>query len=265
MTLELYHASGSLCSQKVKLVLAEKKIEWTSHLLNLLTFENLQPKYIRLNSNGVVPTLIHYGQVITDSAKIICYLEQQFPYPKLSPVDSTLQAQMNRWMALQNQFPMREIMYGNYQGIEGFVLRRSVHIKEKLIPQLIQAHPELKEQYIAKLSDVKKWNSTIKNAKAIASINATIAPTLDQLEAHLTQTDWLCGTTYSLADTVWTAVLNRLDELKFGDLWAGNTRPALNSYFHKLKLRPSFKTAIQDDQMPFPMLLAGLRKVFLGI
>ena len=44
--LELYYASESLCSQKVKLVLAEKDLEWRSHPLNLLTFENLQPSYI---------------------------------------------------------------------------------------------------------------------------------------------------------------------------------------------------------------------------
>lgn len=71
MTLALYHASNSLCSQKVKLVLAEKNLEWKSHLINLLTFENLQPSYMRLNPKGVVPTLLHDDRVITDSATIV--------------------------------------------------------------------------------------------------------------------------------------------------------------------------------------------------
>ena len=49
MSLELFCAPESLCSQKVKLVLAEKQLAWKSHSLNLLTFDNLQPDYIRLN------------------------------------------------------------------------------------------------------------------------------------------------------------------------------------------------------------------------
>lgn len=263
--LELYSASESLCSQKVKLVLAEKNLEWKSHLLNLLTFENLQPNYIQLNPKGVVPTLIHDGRVVTDSAMIVQYLDEQFPHPKLTPAEPTLQENMKGWIELQNQFPMRELMYGNFRGIEGIVLRRSVQIKQRLLPQLMQAHPELHAQYEAKLKDVRQWNSTIQNRKEIASINRTIEPMLTRLETQLTQTEWLCGVTYSLADVMWTAVLNRLEKLKFGYLWADNTCPALSAYLDRLKARPTFKAAIQGDEMPLPMLLAGLRRTFLGI
>jgi glutathione S-transferase len=263
--LELYDSCGSLCSQKVKLVLAEKNLKWKNHSLNLLTCENLQPSYIRLNPKGVVPTLIHDGKVITDSVVIIRYLDEQFPHPLLTPAESLLQEKMSGWIDLQNQFPMRELMYGNYRGIEGAVLRRSVQIKQKLLPKLIQENPELKEQYEAKLNDVRQWNVSIQDVNEIANINGRIEPILAQLEEQLSQTDWLCDTTYSLADVVWTAVLNRLDELKFSYLWAENTRPALKAYFNRIKARPSFKIAIQNDEMPLPMILSGLRRVFLGI
>jgi Glutathione S-transferase, C-terminal domain len=185
-------------------------------------------------------------------------------YPLLTPAKPLLQEKMKGWINLQNQFPMRELMYGNYRGIEGVVLRRSVQIKQKLLPQLIQENPELKEHYEAKLNDVRQWNSSIQDVNEIATINARMEPMLAQLEEQLSQTDWLCGTTYSLADAVWTAVLNRLGELKF-DLWADNTRPALKAYLSHLKARPSFKIAIQDDKVPLPMLLAGLRRIFLSI
>jgi glutathione S-transferase len=263
--LELYDASGSLCSQKVKLVLAEKNLEWKNHSLNLLTFENLQPSYVRLNPKGVVPTLIHDGKVITDSVAIVRYLDEQFPHPLLTPAEPLLQEKMSYWIDLQNQFPMRELMYGNYRGIEGAVLRRSVQIKQKLLSQLIQEHPELKDWYEAKLNDVRQWNSSIQDVSEIATINARIEPMLDRLEEQLSQTDWLCGTTYSLADAVWTAVLNRLGELKFSYLWANNTRPALKAYLRHIKARPSFRIVIQSDKMPLPMLLTGLRRIFLSV
>jgi len=263
--IELYYAPGSLCSQKVKLVLAEKNLEWKSHPINLLTFENLQPSYMQLNPKGVVPTLIDDGKVITDSVAIAHYLDKHFPYPLLTPAEDTLQEKMNEWIDLQNRFPMREVMYGNYRGIEGFVLRRSVQIKAKLLLQLMQTNPELKEQYAAKLEDVKQWHSTIQNTKEIASINAKIEPMLDRLEDQLSQTNWLCSDTYSLADAVWTSVLHRLDELKFSHLWLDNKRPAIASYLNRLKVRPSFKSAIQNDEMPLPMLIAGLGRTLLGV
>jgi glutathione S-transferase len=144
-------------------------------------------------------------------------------------------------------------------------LRRSVQIKQKLLPQLMQSHPEFLASYTAKLKDVKQWSSTIQDRQAIASINRKVEPMLTQLETQLIQTEWLCGTAYSLADVVWTAVLNRLEELKFGNLWADSTRPALAAYFQRLKARANFKAAIQSDEMPLPMLLAGLRKTFLGV
>jgi glutathione S-transferase len=263
--LELYSAPESLCSQKVKLVLSEKNLEWKSHLLNLLTFENLHPSYIQLNPKGVVPTLIHDDIVVTDSATIIQYLDERFPHPKLTPVELALQEKMRGWIELQNQFPMRELMYGNFRGIEGSVLRRSVQIKQNLLPRLMQIHPELQAQYEAKLEDVRQWNSLVQSRKEIDSINRKVEPMLTQLEAQLTQTEWLCGVTYSLADVVWTATLNWLENLRFGSLWADNTRPALNAYINRLKARPSFKAVIQSDEMPLPMLLAGLRRTFLGI
>lgn len=265
MSLELFSAPESLCSQKVKLVLAEKQLAWKSHSLNLLTFDNLQPDYMRINPRGVVPTLIHQDQVITDSAMIVRYLDEQFPHPRLVPADLSSKEKMDNWIELQNQFPTREMMYGNYKGIEGAVLRRSVKLKEKLLPQLMQSNPELIEQYTTKLKDVKQWRQTINNTAEIENINAKIEPLLDQLEIALSQSDWLCGVHYSLADTVWTAVLNRMDELNFDYLWKDSMRPALEAYVNRLKSRPSFTVAVRADKTPLPMLIAGLWRIAIGV
>ncbi len=56
--LELYHGYTSVCAQKVRLTLAEKGLEWKSHVLNL-NGDQLDPAYLKLNPNGVVPTLVH--------------------------------------------------------------------------------------------------------------------------------------------------------------------------------------------------------------
>ena len=43
------------------------------------------PAYMKLNPNGVVPTLVHDGNVITESSLILYYIDEAFPNPPLMP------------------------------------------------------------------------------------------------------------------------------------------------------------------------------------
>ena len=79
--LELWHECNSVHSFKLCVARAEKKLDWTGHRLELLKFEHLQPDYLRLNPNGVVPTLVHDGRVILESSVICQYLDEAFPEP----------------------------------------------------------------------------------------------------------------------------------------------------------------------------------------
>lgn len=116
---ELYHAGLSVCSQKVRSVLAEKRVAYVSHemvILNsrgiysdeLTPAENYLPEYVRLRLHAarvlgleklasdhtgtssvetegfdacVVPTLVDHasGQVIVDSMRICEYLDREVP------------------------------------------------------------------------------------------------------------------------------------------------------------------------------------------
>ena len=60
--LELYHNINSVCAQKVRIAFKEKGQEAKEHLLTLRGDQN-EPAYMKLNPNGVVPTLIHDGNV----------------------------------------------------------------------------------------------------------------------------------------------------------------------------------------------------------
>ena len=55
--LALYHNDMSLCAQKVRVCLAEKKLEWESRHLKLRAGDHQQPWYLKLNRRAVVPTL----------------------------------------------------------------------------------------------------------------------------------------------------------------------------------------------------------------
>ena len=68
--LELYHNINSVCAQKVRIALKEKGQEAKEHLLTLQGDKN-DPAYLKLNPNGVVPTLVHDGNVIVESSLIL--------------------------------------------------------------------------------------------------------------------------------------------------------------------------------------------------
>ena len=65
--LVLYNAPHSTCSQKVRLCLAEKKLPFKEIKLDLgAGKDHLKLDYLKLNPNGVVPTLVDDGRPIVD-------------------------------------------------------------------------------------------------------------------------------------------------------------------------------------------------------
>ena len=82
--LELYHNINSVCAQKVRIALKEKGQEAKDHIMTLRGDQH-EPAYLKLNPNGVVPTLIHDGEPITESSLILYYIDDAFPEPPLMP------------------------------------------------------------------------------------------------------------------------------------------------------------------------------------
>ena len=70
----LYHAGLSTCSKQVRMCLKEKGLAYESRFVELWTYENLHPEYLKLNPNGVVPTLVHDGAAIVNALAINEYI-----------------------------------------------------------------------------------------------------------------------------------------------------------------------------------------------
>ena len=83
MAFKLYNAPQSTCSQRVRFVFNAKKLAFDEVKLNLLEGDQLKPDYLKLNPNGVVPTLDHDGAIVIDSTVITEYLDEVAPHDKL--------------------------------------------------------------------------------------------------------------------------------------------------------------------------------------
>ena len=82
--LELYHNINSVCAQKVRIALEEKRQKANDHIMTLRG-DQFDPAYRKLNPNAVVPTLVHNGEPIIESSLILYYLDEVFPEPPLMP------------------------------------------------------------------------------------------------------------------------------------------------------------------------------------
>ena len=100
MGFTLYNAPQSTCSQRVRFVLNAKGLPFAEIKLNLLEGDQLKPDYLKLNPNGVVPTLDHDGAIVTDSTVITEYLDEVVPPGELL---ARAKAEAARLGALPNQ------------------------------------------------------------------------------------------------------------------------------------------------------------------
>ncbi|NNL67962.1 MAG: glutathione S-transferase family protein [Myxococcales bacterium] len=242
----LYGFPGSLCSQKVRLALAEKGVDYESRIVDIeLRMQNYEPAYLRLNPRGVVPTLVHGDTVVTDSARIVRYVDEHFEGPPLVPADPAERERMDAWIRQQDGLGMRELSYASFQGALGLLLRRvSMPLRQRKLRRLRKENPDLAEVYDAKLEDVRGWRAAIVDEATIREVRNQTAEALRAADQRLGESRHLAGDAYSLADVTWTCVLARLRMLGLAEIFFGRGQcPHLADYYERLRARPSFVAA----------------------
>src|SRR5438874_10600979 len=90
--LKLYDYPDCPFCQKVRVVLAEKDLEYEKIFVDLRKQEQKLPEFLRLNPYGKVPVLVDEDEVVYDSTIINEYLEDEYPLPRLMPEDSQARA-----------------------------------------------------------------------------------------------------------------------------------------------------------------------------
>ena len=101
--LTLYDFGNSVCRQKVRITLTEKGLAWAPIRVDLFKSEQYDPKYLKLNAKGVVPTLVHDGTPVIESTLICEYLDDTFPDPPLVPKEPAARTRMRLWSKLVDE------------------------------------------------------------------------------------------------------------------------------------------------------------------
>jgi glutathione S-transferase len=96
--LKLYYSPGT-ASLVVHWLLIELDAEHELHKLDVDAREHKQPAYLKLNPNGVIPTLLVDGEPVFESAALVLYLADAYPMAGLAPpLDSLDRARYYQWM-----------------------------------------------------------------------------------------------------------------------------------------------------------------------
>lgn len=245
--LELYHDWRSFCSIKVRLCLAEKGLAWESREVDLMALEHTRPEYLKLNPNGVVPTLVHDGAPIIESTIINEYIDEVFPDPPLLPQDPVSRARARAWVKFEDDVLHPVIRPATFNLLMAPLLAR---LPDDELEALVARHPDRSraEQYRAAARSPL-------DVVAIEAARTAMEAALDKMERRLSGVPWLGGETYSLADVAAAPFVDRLEEMSFAGLWSD--RPAVNSWIGRLKSRPAYQTAIPAAAQRFPALARG--------
>lgn len=234
MTLELYHSNWSICAQKVRLVIAEKGLEVVEHHIDLRAREQQTPRYLKLNPNGYVPTLVHDGRPVIESALICEYLDEVFPEPALSPADPVDRAYMRTWTRRPDD------------GLHRACATVTNAIAFRL--QWLEKPADEIERMLAATPDPARrtWRrEMIENGTdSPLFVNAVWVydSLLNDMETALQDRDWLAGDRYTLADVSLTSYLNRVAELQFHPMWEEG-RPRVADWFERIRARDNFRVA----------------------
>lgn len=126
----LFSAGDDVYSHRVRLVLAEKGIEFD--LVEVAAGEKLED-LIDINPYNSVPTLVDRDLVLYDSQIIMEYLDERFPHPPLMPVDPVSRA--------NNRLKRYRLDRDFFSHIE--------HILEGTEKQATKARKELRDNLVA--------------------------------------------------------------------------------------------------------------------
>jgi glutathione S-transferase len=98
-TVHLYFAKGSTFSQRTRVVLLEKDIDFTSTEIDL---QSKPADFAQVSRYGKVPAIKHGNVEIYESAIINEYLEEVFPEPPLLPREPGEKAVARLWIDYAN-------------------------------------------------------------------------------------------------------------------------------------------------------------------
>lgn len=231
MSLLLYNAPPSTCSQRVRFVLNAKGLPFEERKLDLLAGDQLRPDYLALNPNGVVPTLDHGGTIVTDSSVIIEYLDETFPEPApLSPPEPGRRARMRALMRFIDEMPAAAVRVPTFNLA---FLPRFAAMSEDEFAAFAESKP-LRREFMLTMG------RTGFPQKDMDAAMGRLRRSYERMESEIGASGgpWLLGGDITLADVAVMPALVRMADL--GQEGAWGDLPRVRDWYAAIRAHPAF-------------------------
>lgn len=208
----LFHMPLSPFCRKVRLSLAEKKIE--VELVEERYWEQ-GSDFLRRNPAGKVPVLKMNGLTLAESGPICEYIEETHPEPSLMPCTPEARYEVRRLVSwFDDKF-----------------------------------HTEVTSKLLYERVNKKLMGQGYPDSKNVKSGARKVKYHLDYMGWLLDQRRWLADDTMTLADFTAAAHLSALDYISDVD-W--NRNAVVKDWYAKIKSRPAFRSILADQVPGFP-------------
>jgi glutathione S-transferase len=232
MAFTLYNAPQSTCSQRVRFVLNAKGLPFAEKKLDLLAGDQLTPEYLKINPNGVVPTLDHDGSIVIDSTVIIEYLDEVMPQgANFTPRDPVVRARMRALMRFIDEMPAAAVRVPTFNLA---FLPRFAAMSEAEFAAFAESKPLRKEFMLA-------MGRTGFPQKEMDAALGRLRRAYERMDESIRDSGgpWLLGKDITLADvSVMPAIVRMADLGRDGD-WADLPRVA--KWYELIRAQPAFK------------------------
>lgn len=229
MTFKLYNAPQSTCSQRVRFVLHAKGLPFEEIKLNLMAGDQLKPDYLKLNPNGVVPTLDHDGQIIVDSIVIGEYLDEVEPTVSFTPAAPVARAKMRALLHFIDEMPAAAVRVPTFNLA---FLPTFQKMSRADFEAFADAKP-LRREFMLSMGQ------TGFPAAEMGAALARLRRSYERMEAEIAGSGgpWLLGRQLTLADVAAMPVLVRMQDLGLAE-WHG--LPRVLAWFERIRAEPAF-------------------------
>ncbi|ERN08746.1 glutathione S-transferase TCHQD [Amborella trichopoda] len=237
--MQLYHHPYSLDSQKVRLALEERGIDYTSYQVNPLKARNMDATFFRLNPSAKLPVFRNGECVIYETLEIIRYIERIVESTQGFCEDSN-QEKVEEWMKKIQAWSAKTFTLAHIPDKHRLFVSR---FTRRVVIARMAESPDLASLYHMKLREAYETEEKLKDAALVRRSEEQLDHLLDEVERQLRETHFLCGDAFSMADAMFVPVLARIELLGLGEKYI-SCRPGIEEYWKVVKSRHSYRVVI---------------------
>lgn len=238
--MQLYHHPYSLNSQRVRLALEEKGIDYTSFHINPITGKNMDAMFFRMNPSAKLPVFQNGAHIIFNTIEIIQYVERIAVVSSGGDNIICSSREVIEWMQKIQEWNPKFLTLAHIP--EKYRDYVSKFIRRVIIARMAE-FPDLAAAYHNKLKEAYETEEKLKNPDVLERDKERLTRLLDEVETQLNETAYLVGEEFTMADVMLIPVLSRLVLLNLEDEYI-STRPNISEYWILVQQRPSYEKVI---------------------